>query len=352
MPERDRDLDLKTAVHTPSQSASYAVSAVRAAAKALAEDTGIGLPIAEIRDYVPPVMPGQIAAIIGQTSNYKSGFMHFIEHEAATRLSKKGHKNHILIHVSVEETIEDQAYVALSREMNVDAGEIARGAIQDWSLLEQAAIRIGDIPIYRIGESLARADDMPMLYLSNMMRAIDFLVNGDVLDWKVIVAGIFFDYLQAFPIDPEIRQANRDQQRRLQVRSDVYRLRQAARKYACPVFVNVQAKQHLDGARAPVMLPGVYDGEETSSIAQRFDRIFSIWMPKTTFPVGESFEYRSRQFIVRENSLWIKVAKQRGRLPAGRVWPCVIDFNSNVIAPEAQGIDRGTEYPNGRFGYE
>lgn len=341
----------KTAIYTPGQTATYGLNAVKQSKETFDSGVGITIPIAEIRDYVPPVLPGQIMAIIAQTSNYKSGMLHFIEHQSATDMAMKGEKGHILIHVSVEECIEEQAYLELARDSGEDAGDLARGIVQDWSKLEQSAVRIGDIPIYRIGDSLARADDMPLLYISNMIKAIDALVAGDVLDWRPKVAGIFFDYLQAFPIDPEFRSESRDQQRRLQVRSDIYRLRQLSRKYMCPVIVAVQAKQHLDGAHAPIMLPGQYDGEESASIAQRCDRIVTLWMPKSTTNVGESIVTKDGSFVVQDNQLWIKVAKQRGRLPSGKVWRCIINYQNNTIALEARDERENRISQPARAGY-
>jgi len=83
------------------------------------------------------------------------------------------------------------------------------------------------------------------------------------------------------------------------------------------------------------MLPGVYDGEETSSIAQRLDRVISLWMPKQTHPVGFTINIGDGSYFkVDENQLWVKVCKQRGGLPAGKTWRCIIDFKTNTIAKE------------------
>jgi len=327
----NKEYDPKTAIYTPQQVATYGVTAVQQARDNSAR--GLGINIAEIRDYFAPVMPGQVCAIIAQTSHYKSGFLHFIEHQAADQLMEQNREDEILIHVSVEEGVEEQAFLEFARYSDEDAGKLARGQCQDWTKLMQAAIMVGKVPIYRIGDSLARAEDMPNLYLSNMVRSIKTLVE-DLLDWKPKIAGLFFDYLQAFPIDPETRQSEAKEQRRLQVRSDMYRLRQAAAYFKCPVYVAVQAKQHLDGANPPIMLPGIYDGEESSSIAQRCDRVITLWMPKMTHPVGTDVQHGNFNFRVEENMLWVKVCKQRGGLPSGKAWPCVIDFRRNLIAPQ------------------
>jgi len=331
----DKTFDPQTAIYTPGQVATYGMAAIEAARNNRARGLCLGIP--GVDSYFAPVMPGQVCGVIAQTSHYKSGFLHFVEHQAAAQLMADVRDGEILVHVSVEECVEEQSFLEFARQSGEEAGRLARGDVQNWDLLQAAAVKVGTIPIYRIGDSLARSEDMPNLYMSNMIRAIRTL-REDILDWKPKIGGLFFDYLQAFPIDPEIRQeTSRDAQRRLQVRQDVFRLRQAAAYFECPVFVAIQAKQHLDGANPPIMLPGIYDGEESSSIAQRLDRIITLWMPKQTHPVGATVNFGSAGgwFKVEENMLWLKVAKQRGGLPSGKSWPCRVDFRTNTIETSA-----------------
>lgn len=324
------EFEPSTAIYTPAQVSTYGMQAITNAKNNRTRGLHLGIP--NIDGYFAPVMPGQVCGVIAQTSHYKSGLLHFIEHQSASQLMIDGREDEILVHVSVEECVEEQAFLEFARQSGEEAGQLARGSVQNWDLLQAAAVKVGSIPIYRIGDSLARSEDMPNLYMSNMIRAIKTL-SEQVLDWRPKIAGLFFDYLQAFPIDPEIKQeGSRDAQRRLQVRQDVFRLRQAAAYFNCPVFVAIQAKQHLDGANPPIMLPGIYDGEESSSIAQRLDRIITLWMPKQTHPVGTTVNFGGGDwFKVEENMLWIKIAKQRGGLPAGKSWPCRVDFRTNTI---------------------
>jgi hypothetical protein len=334
----------KTAVYTPVETAKYSVDAAEGKAKEAAR--GIDFPIDGIgrNEYFGRMTAGNLCAIIAQTSNYKSGMMHFWEREAAKQLVDEGRTDECIIHVSVEELVEEQGYHFLARESNrmakekeqsnyEMAGAISRGEVQDWDRLKAASIKIAGIPIYRIGESLARPEDMPNLYISNMARAIESLVNGEITGEKMKPAAIFFDYLQAFPIDPEVKgSASGDSQRRLQVRQDIFRLRQAAVKFLCPVIVGVQAKQTLSGAPSnSFQLPGIYDGEESSAIAQRCERIITQWMPKMNHPLDTLVKHNDVAFNVTENMLWVKVAKQRGGLPSGRSWPCVINYELNDI---------------------
>lgn len=328
----DKRFNPDTAIYTPAEVSAYGLQAIEQVKENSRRSLSIGL--TEIRDYFSPVMPGQLAAVIAQTSNYKSGFLHCIEQLAARQLQHDGRTDEVLIHVSVEEGIEEQAFLLLARESGDPAGKLARGEVQDWTRLNQAAVRIGTIPIYRIGESLARAEDFPYLTISNMIRSIQTLVSGELTGKRLKVGGLFFDYLQAFPFDLEVQKSEVDKQRRLQVRQDIYRLRQAAAFFDCPVWVAVQAKQNLGGTPGPNMLiPGIYDGEESSAIAQRCDRIVQLWMPKMTHTVGELVKHKDFQFDVKENLIFIKVGKQRGGLPSGRTWLCQVDFAKNMIAP-------------------
>jgi hypothetical protein len=199
----------------------------------------------------------------------------------------------------------------------------------------KAALKLAAVPIFRIAAGSADEDEaLPDLHLSNIYRAIRHMVSGDLLGRPLKPACIFIDYLQALPLDPEVKTAKINEQRRLQVRQDVYRIRQMTRFTDCPIVVGVQAKQEMKGhSGANMMIPGTYDGEETSSIAQRFDRMISMWMPKTTHTPGEYIQHKGTEFEVTEDLIWIKVNKQRGGLPAGKTWKCQIDYATNTIKP-------------------
>lgn len=321
------EFDPRTAVYTPPEVSTYGLNAIERAKTHTRR--GLRFPIAGIDEYFAPMFAPQLCTVIAQTSNNKSGFLHFWEHEAAKQLTAEKRTDEAIIHVSVEEDIEEQAFLEFARETGESASRMARGEVQDWTRLTAASVKVGAVPIYRIGESLARAEDMPNLYMSNMIRAIKALVQGEVTGTPIKPAALFFDYLQAFPIDPEVRQSGMENQRRLQVRQDTYRLRQAAAYFQCPVVVAVQAKQELNNNKGPIFIPGVYDGEESSSIGQRTDRSVQLWMPKMNHPVGKALDMGGVNYNVAENGIFVKVGKQRGGLPSGKTWLCAVDFAKN-----------------------
>ena len=306
--------DMAKAVFTPHEVGLAGYNSAKAAAEN--EKFGIDLDIAgtDIKDYFAPLMPWEIVAVQAQTSNGKSYFFDWWEAQICRQLARDGRKE-IILHVSFEETIEAMAFYQYSKILDIPTSDLARGKV-DLSKLEWGMSVIDSIPVYRLGDSAQTADDAPELYLSNVYRSIKELIDGGVTGEPVKPAVIFLDYLQAFPIDPEVKGAVQDQQRRLQVRNDVYRSRKMATHLHCPVVIGVQAKQRLDGSNPPYQIPGMYDGEETASIAQRFDRIMSLWMPKTSYTVGDAKDFGT----VTENGIWLKINKQRGGLPAGKSW--------------------------------
>jgi len=282
-----------------------------------------------IKDYFAPLLPWEICAVQAQTANGKTLFTNYWERQIVDQL-KRQKRDEIIIHVSLEESIEAMAFQDYGRILKQKPADFARGTFTDWARMLLAKKEIDGIPVWSIGESASTPDDAPELTLSNIYRSIVELTSGRITGgpWKPAV--IIVDYLQALPIDPETKSAQKQDQRRLQVMSDVFRLRKMTTALSCPIIVPLQAKQELSGNNLPYMIPGMYDGMETSAIATRFDRIISLWMPKTTHIVGGYAQNKdsSTSILVKENQCFLKVNKQRGSLPAGMVWELQIDFES------------------------
>lgn len=297
-------------------------------------DRAMNLGIEKVGDYFAPTMAGQLCSVIAQTSNYKSGFMRTIARYNSDQLLAQG-RDEIIIYVSVEESIEEMAFHDIARQTGISAGKIARGdfAGGDWKIIKGQLIST-DITgkIWRIGNSIQHPEQMQHLTMSNMIRTIKFLVEGGYNGKKMTPATIYFDYLQAFPFDAEIKRDFKLNQRRLQVREDVYRLRQAASYFQCPVWVGVQAKQNLNGTRGQDQTPGIYDGEESSAIAQRSDRIIQLWLPKMNYSTNSSVTIGGEEYLVSDDLLILKVGKQRGGLPSGKTFVCSVNYEKYDIS--------------------
>jgi hypothetical protein len=283
-----------------------------------------------VKDYIAPLLPWEICAVQAQTSNGKTMFVNYWERQIAEQL-KRQQRDEIIIHVSLEESIEAMSFQEYGRVLKQRPADFARGNFTDWAKMDWAMTQIDGVPVWRIGDSADRDKDAPELYLSNIYRAIQELVEGRITGEKWKPAVVIVDYLQALPLDPEVKSAQRQDQRRLQVANDVFRLREMTTHLKCPIIVPLQAKQDLAGEMPPYKIPGMYDGLETSAIATRFDRILSLWMPKTSYLINSTVHNKdnSISLSVKEDQVFLKVVKQRGGLPAGRVWELKIDYENN-----------------------
>lgn len=333
----NKQIDPKDTIYTPAEAATIGIESSKRVSKYA--EFGLPLGIPGIDGYFAPVMPGQLATLLGQTSHYKSGMMGFLAEKAARYISeqrRRDNKPPAIVFISTEEFVEEQVYSAIARNSTETVRGLSSGKILDIKQLERAAEEVAGIPIYRIGISFDRENVFyEQLYLSNLIRSLDLISD------KRDIRGIYVDYLQALPIDPEIMATDITNHRRLQVRRDIYRLKQAATFYKVPVWVAVQAKQILT-SNSQIKLPGVYDAEESSSIAQRADRSISLWLPKNHYLPGTNLNLGTRSLTVTENMMLLKVTKQRGGFPSGRVWVCKIDYERGNIEVDNEAL---TEIP-------
>lgn len=323
----------RAAIHTPAETARLTVQRIQD----MEQSRHRAMPffVDKIRGYFADLMPGDTCGVLAQTSNFKTGAMTIWERQLAAYLRNQGRENEVIFHVDVENTVEALGMSEAARLSRHTVADLSRGNVHNWAAVIQAADAIAGIEVYRIADRLGK-DDIPDLYLSNIYRAIDYAVSGKLYDRPLKPAAIFIDYLQALPLDPEVKRSTSDieKQRRLQVREDLYRIRRMGNYFSCPVIVGIQAKQHLAGNSAGTAMPGVYDGEETSAIAQRLDRLVSLWMPKMTHTLGDTIRLGTNSYDVTETLLLVKVLKQRGGLPSGRAWVCNIDYDKGIVRAE------------------
>jgi replicative DNA helicase len=315
-------------IHTPHDVGMAGYEATKRAI----EFGDIGIPLSiggsDLSEYFAPLLPQEVCAIQAQTHNGKTFFTDWWERESVKYLASKSLEGD-LIHVSLEESLETISFNEYGRLLDIIPSKLARGEFKDISRLEIAMKQIDGSRIWRIADSAGNNKEVE-LTLTNIHRALVAMQEGEITDKRKIRL-ITVDYLQALPIDSEMKKAEYKDQRRLQVRADVYRLRNMAKSMFVPILVPVQCKQALTGAKHPYLIPGMYDGEETSSIAQRFDRIISLWMPKNDYPVGVpvfSGEKGNKilEFVPEENQVFLKVNKQRGGLPSSKTFELRMDF--------------------------
>jgi hypothetical protein len=279
-----------------------------------------------------------------QSSNGKSTWKEFWMGDAARRIDESKSRTHILFSISAEDMVEEQMADAMRREA-ARRGDVESVTRED-GLLTVAA-RLGSVPIYYIGMSIARAGkDVPIVNMTNVYKACFRIIDrrkDKNLDTTVM--GIWLDYIQAMGLDAELMQVVADKRRHLQVREDFRKLRILCASLPAPGVCLAQSKAKLENAPHPDMqTPGLFDVQESSSIPQHTDRALSLWMPKTTHSANKVIEYGNIKFKVVQPLVWMRMLKQRCKdpvtlkgLPAGRAWSLALDFDTGEyiqIEPE------------------
>ena len=300
------------------------------------------LPIPKMADYVAPISPGQTCSVVAQTSNFKTGFMRYWIKQYAKQLQTTGRQDEYIVVIDMETPIEDLAVMEIAEASGADRRTLDTEGVKDWSPVYDAIRKLNQTPVIRIGTTIGRDPETTVrwenLYIGNILEAIEDLVDGKVFEFKVKIAAIFVDYLQAFPLDPSNRRmsGSRDT-RRIQVRNDFYNLREAASRLRAPMVIGCQAKQDLSNYwDSTLKIPGKYDVKETSDVAERTDRSISLLMCKEQYDAGTKVETPRFNFTARDNLLFTRVTKQRNGYPAGAIFPLEINYDTGALTSVRQ----------------
>jgi hypothetical protein len=285
-------------------------------------------PIPELQYYFHPVFPGEQQTIQAESHNFKSGFIDFWASYAAQTLPQD--KRAVIIKINTEDAVESLVLSELAKHGAGNLDDLSEGRVNDIEKYVSAEIEAGALPIIHIGESLGMDDsNASMLYLSNIARLID-VVRTDYFAEPVEIAAIFVDYIQALPIDPEVKKSSIEQTRRLQVMQDENRIRRMAKYFKCPVVVAAQSRELERGKANRLYMPGFFDIQETTFVSQHTDRLSAIALPKMNGRIGELIEYGGVTFTIAENQMWIKCEKQKRYKNVGASFPLLIGDDGNV----------------------
>ena len=165
-------------------------------------------------------------------------------------------------------------------------------------------------------------NDVGDMHMSNIIKTLEYVQSGGTpakFAQPMNFAGIFYDYIQATPPDPERRKMTNSDQRRLQLADDIIRLFHAASQFAAPVVVGAQSSfKSADPSAYSVdmPIPGPHSVEEAKEIWQVPDRAYHFWIPYKKYPVGFRVEDdRGWDFVVSNDLMFVWVKKMRGYDP-------------------------------------
>lgn len=331
MPPNKTEFDPSQYVFDASTAASIARQELETNIAGAGRALAFNLP--GLRDYVVPVLPGDFAVITGQTSNFKTGLIRALENAQSADLMKQNRPKSAIFHVATEDTLESMMWSEVTRISDVDMREIVTGKVSNWAPIEMALVQLSGVPIIRIAYSASNIPLKPSLSLSNIEKCIQFACKTYGIE---DVASIYLDYLQAMAQEEGASIAGVDDQMRLRVKNNVFGFRRMCGRFRAPGVLGVQATTDLKYAfSASIRCPGVYDGQESSSIGQHAQRFISTWMPKTTPQVIKNgfVEFDGHKYKVEDDLLFVWVPKQQGNLPGGKMFVFRINYKTHTLEP-------------------
>lgn len=242
-------------------------------------DKSITLGIAEIDRSLNPILQDNLVTIMGRPGAGKTGMMMRWARTQAQTISARGEENKVVLYVTYEQSVEDLTAFNVSASQRVGIERLARGDMgsAEWEKILRALTSHVGLPLAIIGHSKERRSRRPRLTLTNVMQAIEYMID----ERGVTPHMVFLDYLQRIPGE----QYKGD--RRMEVSESLDRCKDGALTYGAPWVVGVQAKREVD--RRDLQIPMLDDGQETSNIEQASDCVFSIVRPIKYRKEGEAF---------------------------------------------------------------
>lgn len=319
MEKQDKPQSPETIVYTPAQVSAMSMAAVDERRKT--PGAGIRMHLPDVDKKFLPMRPGELITVLGRPSNYKSGLMQYVARKAAEECDMQA--GECVVYVTWEQAIEEMGIVDLAHATGIDAAAIAQGDVRDWDSLMRAAINRGKLPLFVFGHSFARRKSRPRLTLTNVLDALRWLEDTGKFRPRLIC----LDYLQRI-LGETGKRSERVMDRRGEMIEAVDASKDMALAMAASTMLGVQAGRQCD--ERSWKLPWIGDGQETANIEQSSDKMFSVWMPKTSEPAGSTVSEGNSELAVTDNLLILGMPKQKlGPAPAW--WPLYVDAAHNEI---------------------
>ena len=228
-----------------------------------------------------PVKRGELITVLGRPGSGKTGFMfHWARRRAQDLKEQKSNK--VVLYWSMEQLIEELRLFNVAAEENISASRMATGKMQDdeWGKAVKSLRGLHTTPLWFAGKSLKRRKDKIQLNEAALRGTLENIEKWQGDEIKQEIDSVFIDYLQRFRSD------GRDW---VQFYGDLTNgLKDMTGDFATRFVVGVQARREVD-AKA-IQIPGMEDGQWTSSIEQQSDGMLAVVRPARYRKQGEDFD--------------------------------------------------------------
>lgn len=282
-------------VHTPADMmAGYVAWAERAQA-----NPGIKFGVADIDKRMIPMKPGDLTTILGRPGDGKTSILAYLAKQEAQRIvDRDAVGREAVVYVTWEQSCEElTAFFMAGKEYSVS--DVAWGRV-DLDVVRRQAAKGAAVPIWVIGHGINRAGEkVPRMTPDVVLAAIESMEE----EFGIRPTLMLFDYLQLIPIPQATRRVD-------QVTEVPIRIKEVALRVGAPAVAGVQASRDVDNRQEK--LAEARDAQWASSIEQTSDKIFSLWRPARTQPIGSFIgSENGHRYEVSDTLLLIRMVKQR-----------------------------------------
>jgi replicative DNA helicase len=249
--------------------------------------------------------PGTLTGFIGRPGDAKTSLLISMARHHAEQCPD----NDVVVFVSWEEVAEEFMAMLMSGRKYTRA-DVAWGRV-DLGIVDAQVSKKG-LPIYFIGKSIARAGKAPpVMTVDLVLGTIESMQEAH----GVRPAICFFDYIQRIPVK---RAA--DKVHAVTQVPDL--LKELAKSIGVPAVAAIQSARTVESRK--IKLASYDEAQWSSAIEQTCDKLFALWRPARSEPLGEIIEGEKGTYVVTENLLLMRLLKQRGA-PARHTWALHFD---------------------------
>lgn len=259
----------------------------------------------------PPMFPGQVMVLHACSGEGKSAVSKWLVKQMAQAIKDKFSQKDKILSVVLEETIE----LARANTMSVPVNfaEIAAGKADLNMLLRAVAHSAGD-PIYYVGPSIMGGLINP--------NAADFegitpKQLGEIFyqlqtEQDINAVGVVLDYIQIMSDN------RRSIDRYPRVTNASMELLNVARStLRCPLVICAQSSKEVKERSNKI--PGLYDIQHSSQIAQDADIVWSMWHPASE-PFGTKINIMGKEIFPFNDIFIVSVCKWRNTAMLGKMF--------------------------------
>jgi hypothetical protein len=297
------------------------------------ENIGWPMPFLGMDTYVAPLPPTHLRLVTAHSQNFKTTY--FLAEIMANAQNGLLKDNSYVIFITAEETIEEIIAPMIAVKTGDRVRDLFRGMVKDGGKLDAAVAQVEKTNIIVVGDSIHReTDGYGVLTSTNIARILERFVKGESKLGDIHVAAVYIDYLQALPLDPELRdQAYKDQDvRRLAVKNTAFYFKDITKSLRLSTIVGSQAREKLS-APLSMYFPGFYEDHESTDPVRRADSKIVIWVPSTTHTPGSAVKHGEMWYTAEENYIWFKIWKQRRGWPSRKAFFYRADFDTLALTP-------------------